>query len=216
MWKTILDLFTYPGKTIDRILAEKNYMRANGIFFLTMVAISLSAVLSLYLTARETVPVNPWLVTFLAIGPIGGLLFSRFLFRTLVTLGMRIVANREYPRDPGGHSERSRELYLLYPYHTAGLMAPAILLPLVLAPTGHDSLHMLAKLVMIIGFVLVCLGVFAFQITVMVLIVKRVYRVTTAQAFWGPLLAYSLFAALLAIAGLAITLLFSFALQLLS
>ncbi|WP_018132328.1 hypothetical protein [Effusibacillus pohliae] len=207
MWQTILDLFTYPGKTIDRLLAEKNYMRSNQIFFLTMVVVSLSAVLSLYLLQTGVSAVRPWLIVLVAIGPIGGLLFSRFLFRMLVQLALRMVNRHNLPSDPAERRERARYLYLLYPYHVLPLVVPAILLPLAVAPTAHDSPHLLAKLVLMIGVLLLGCGTFVLQLIVMVHIVKRVYHVSAALAFWGPLFAYLLFAVLAGILGITVGLL---------
>ncbi|GAX88531.1 hypothetical protein [Effusibacillus lacus] len=210
MLQTILDLFTYPGRTIDRLLAEKNYVKSNKIFFLTMVVVSLSAVVTLYLMQRGTAVTHPWLLAVAAIAPIGGLLFTRFLFRQLVPLGLLMVNNRNFPRDPVERTARSRELYLLYPYHVMPLVVPALLLPFAAAPTGQDSFHLLAKLVLMIGYVLLSWSAFAFQIVVMVLIIKRIYGVSTGQAFWGPLLAYLLFGVLLSIVAITIGLLIAF------
>ncbi|MFC4768113.1 hypothetical protein [Effusibacillus consociatus] len=216
MQQTILDLFTYPSRTIDRLLAEKNYVQANRIFFLTMVVVSLSLVLSLYLQQYKIAPISPWLITLVAIGPIGGLLFTRFLFRQLVKLGLLMVANQTYPSDPTERRERSQELYLLYPYHVVSLIIPAVVLPFVVAPTSGDSLHLLAKLVLMIGYLLLSWGTLVFQIAVMVMIVKRVYNVTAAQAFWGPMLAYFLFAVAAGFISVALALIITLAVRFLS
>lgn len=197
MWQTILDLFTYPGKALDRLLAEKNYVKSNRIFFLTMVIISLSSVLTLYLLQYKTTNPLPWLITLVAIGPIGGLLFTRFLFRHLVQLGLFMAASGALPQERQERKQKASELYLLYPYHVVSLIVPAVVLPFVAAPTGNDTGHLLARLVLMIGYLLLSWATVAFQIAIMVMVVKRVYGVTTGQAFWGPMLAYFLFALVL-------------------
>lgn len=192
MWHTILDLFTYPGKTLDRILTERNYVKSTQTFFFTMMIVSLSSALSVYLAQRETESVQPLLVAFAAISTIAGLLLARLFFRVLVRLGLLLVANRHVPRDPAERKERSRLLYMLYPYHVLPAVIPALLFPLVAVPTGTDAAHIFLKLILMIGFVLLSMGILVFQIVIMTKIVKRVYRVSNGQAFWGPMLAYFL------------------------
>ncbi len=214
MWHTILDLFTYPGKAVDRILAERNYVRSTQTFFFTMMIVSLSSALSVYLVLRETGSMQPLLVAFAAISTIAGLLLARLFFRMLVRLGLLLVANRHVPRDPTELRERSRLLYMLYPYHVLPAVIPALLFPLVAVPTGTDATHIFLKLILMIGFVLLSMGILVFQIVIMTKIVKRVYRVSTGQAFWGPMLAYFLLLLFVSILAAAIMLILSAVLHL--
>lgn len=207
MWHTILDLFTYPGKTLDRILSERNYVKSTQTFFFTMMVVSLSSALSVYLAQKETADIQPLLVAFAAIGTIAGLLVARLLFRLLVKIGLLLIANRHVPRDAEERRERSRMLYMMYPYHVLPTVLPAVLLPLVTVPTGSDSTHLFLKLILMIGFVLLSMGILVFQIVIMTKIVKRVYHVTTGQAFWGPMLAYFLLFLFVSIVTAALTLL---------
>lgn len=209
MWRTILDLFTYPGRTLDRFLAEKSLERSTQTFFFSMLVISLSMVLSAYLAQKGLARLKPYSIAMAAITPIAGLLILRLLFQMLIKTGVRLVANKYYPVDRQQRKERSRELYLLFPYHVIPAVLPAVVFPFVFAPAASDSMHLLAKLLLMIGYILLLCGTVVFQIALMTMIVKRVYQVPTALAFWGPMLAYLLLGIVIAIISLVLSIGFS-------
>lgn len=135
---------------------------------------------------------------------------GRFVFGWIVQLGLRMVASREYPQEPEQRREKASLVRLIHPYTRWMAELPILLsnvaLTLMVALTPLPDVHSLsdaalqelvAKYVILLLIWMVISGLFSFSMWVYMIIVRTsaiqsIYRVSAAQAFWGPFLIYAM------------------------
>lgn len=135
---------------------------------------------------------------------------GRYVFGWIVKLGLRMVASGEYPQDPEERSEKASLVHLIHPYTRWMQELPSLLssvaLTLMVALTplpdvnslSDDGLQeLVAKYVILLMIWMVISGIVSFSMWVYMIVVRtsaiqKIYRVSAAQAFWGPFLMYAM------------------------
>jgi hypothetical protein len=135
---------------------------------------------------------------------------GRYVFGWIVQLGLRMVAGREYPRDREERREKAMLLRLVHPYTRWMIVLPKLLsyvaLTLMIALTPLPDVHQLSEstaahlvISLFLSFLIwaILSGIATFSMWIYMIIVRtsaiqKIYRVSVAQAFWGPFLVYAM------------------------
>lgn len=191
---TLIGLFTNTDRTLEARIADNNRGLSHVMLWLVAWSnVPMMAVMGSREMVRTGMPAfsNLWVVMLILMP----LLFyvSRAIFVFLVTMGLRIVASSQYPRDKEERKRHALLLRRMYPYHVSPIIISNLVWPLVNGTIPGTHTEMLTSMVLNVAYTIFSLGITIFTIVLMVKIVKRVYGVSTVQAFWGPIVAYLLF-----------------------
>lgn len=228
--RNLFSILFRPQKTVDRLLEERKFGQSWGAtWFLIGINLLVMVLLGVWLTGEISDfsslldPADEGIVDASVIALIWGVggvislisivlsfILSRFFFKWLVVLGIRMVASREYPTDPAERREKGRLVELIQPYtmwiYVVASLVSVLFLPLVFdmssfvemiemtemgGDPGTDSVMMFIGLFIWSAIVqLIALGLFIYMIIVRVFALKKIYNISAAKAFFGPFITY--------------------------
>lgn len=219
-----------PQQTVDRLLEERRFGQSWGAtWFLIVINLVVLLGVGVWMTGEFNDMmelIDPYgeagidTSALMLIWVIGGvvailstvvsLILSRFFFKWLVVLGIRMVASREYPTDPEERREKGRLVEMIQPY-TMWIYVLASVVSLLFLPLFFDMSSFIEMIemsemggepttdmiTMFIGFFiwsgvvqLISLGLFIYMIVVRVFALKKIYNISAAKAFFGPFITY--------------------------
>ncbi|MDB5084525.1 MAG: hypothetical protein JWN30_1411 [Bacilli bacterium] len=185
-----LSLFNHPTEAIRNILHSPAHTSRR---WFHLVAGYLVIVLYLNQLLFHTGPITIRAVLtgfLLAVGIALSLWISQYLWTLLVRFGLLIVASNTLQESKSVRRERYAKLKSMYPYLLAITTLPTIFtlfLPSLNQPAS--SAHMFTGYAFDTLFLLLALALQIYRWACSVMTVKLIYRVSTAQALFGPLLA---------------------------
>jgi hypothetical protein len=152
------------------------------------------------------------------------LVLARYVFAWMVRAGLRLVAGDRYPASEAERQEKGRLVELIQPYTLAILMWPQLLTYLLyllaavalsvsegdngqLAPMIFSMVMMLVAVLLYVASI----GAQIYMIVVRVMAIKKIYKVSTSKAFFGPMLMYLIPGAVLFVLMMIVFVLISFA-----
>lgn len=228
--RNLFSILFRPQKTVDRLLEERKFGQSWGAtWFLIGINMLVMIVLGVWLTGEisdisalvdpygegivdDSAMVLIWVVGGVTtlIATLLSFILSRFFFKWLVVLGIRMVASREYPTDPAERREKGRLVELIQPYtmwiYVLASLVSVLFLPLVFDMSSFIELIEMSEMggdpgtesiTMFIGFFiwsaivqLISLGLFIYMIIVRVFALKKIYNISAAKAFFGPFITY--------------------------
>lgn len=245
-----------PQETVDRLLAKPKFGQSWGAtWFLVGINLLMVFLIGIWFSAEfmdvmeltdstgeplmEATATTALLLFWGIFAVISGLtvlistILSRFFFKWLVILGIRIVASKEYPTDPAERREKGRLVELIQPY-TMWIYMVSMVITTPFLPLFFDLNSMIEILEinemggmddrtgadlarLLFGFFiwgaitqLISLGLYIYMIIVRVIALRKIYNISIAKAFFGPFLTYFI----VYVIGMALYLMFVFTITL--